>query len=110
MTSSVDYSPTIFDRLLGTSHTPGFSWGGRGPKPPSDFRYYTCYKGMAEQPNSWTCIQRGMGFFDLVHGSPRLESYDKKEVRVCAYNPSFFDAAVLSAKISAPVSVLVTPK
>jgi hypothetical protein len=51
-----------------------------------------------------------MGFFDLVHGSPRLESYDKKEVRVCAYNPSFFDAAVLSAKVGAPVSVLVTPK
>jgi hypothetical protein len=128
MTSNVEISPTIFDRLLGTSYTPGL------PKPPkkdSEFRYYTCYrqapkvldgnavensssqphKGMAELPtNSWACIQRGMGFFDLVHGSARMESYDKKEVRVCAYNLSAFDPAVLSMKIGAPVSLLVTPK
>lgn len=108
--SSADLSPTIFDRLIGTSHMPGFTSGGGGAKPREEFRYYTCYKGMTENLNAWTCIQRGMRFFDLVHTSKKMEEYDRKDVRVCAYNSQFFDPAVLSAKIGGAVTVTVNPK
>ena len=110
--STTEVSPSIFDRMLGTSYAPGFSWGGpQGPKSPrEEFRYYVCYKGMDANPNAWTCIQRGMGFFDLVHGSAKMEKYDRKDVRVCAYNSSFFDPAVLSAKIGGAVTITINPK
>ena len=111
MTSSTEVSPTIFDRLLGFAHTPGFAYGlPKGGKPREEFRFYTCYKGMNENPNAWTCIQRGMGFFDIVHTSPKMEEYNRKDVRVCAYNPQFFDPVVLSGKVGGAVTVTVNPK
>ena len=93
--TTVDVSPNIFDRLLGTAYTPGLVTAS--PLPPEKFRYYAC----VQESDKWNCSP--------VLASKNILEPTAKEVRVCAYNSKIFDPAVLSAKLRGPV-ILTEPK